>query len=66
VWCPGCKQAKQVDLRTLNRHREARIETLIPMLSCRTCKPSPPFAPLLGLSKREWRCPSHVAAKREG
>ena len=55
VWCPGCRQVKQVDLRKLDRHEQTRVETLIPMLSCRACQPSPPFVQLLGLSEREWQ-----------
>lgn len=52
VWCPGCQRAKQVDLRKVDRDRKMRIEGLIPSLSCRACRPSPPFARLLGLSAR--------------
>src|SRR4051812_14493685 len=47
VYCPGCRQVKQVDLRTLDRPPATQLEALIPALSCRDCRPSPPFAQLL-------------------
>jgi hypothetical protein len=50
-YCPACRQIGEVDLRKLDRHRGATIESLIPALSCRRCVPNPPFAKLLGLSK---------------
>jgi hypothetical protein len=50
-YCPACRQIGEVDLRKLDRHRGATIESLIPALSCRRCSPNPPFAKLLGLSK---------------
>jgi hypothetical protein len=49
-YCPACQQIGEVDLRNLDRHRGATIESLIPALSCRRCCPNPPFAKLLGLS----------------
>jgi hypothetical protein len=49
-YCPACRQIGEVDLRRLDRHREATIESLIPALSCRRCVPDPPFAKLLGLA----------------
>ena len=48
--CTGCGIEGTVDLRTIDRHRGATIESLIPSLSCRRCQPHPPFARLLGLS----------------
>jgi hypothetical protein len=54
VLCPGCRQVKQVDLRTLNRHERTTLHGLIPKLSCRSCQPNPPFARLLPLSQHEW------------
>ena len=32
--CPGCGQRGCVDLRRVNRHPDASLESLIPMLSC--------------------------------
>jgi hypothetical protein len=40
-YCPACQQIGQVDLHTLDRHRGATIESLIPSLSCRRCRPNP-------------------------
>lgn len=50
AYCPGCRQVKQVDLRKLDRHAFG----LIPSLSCRSCRPSPPFARILRLTEHEW------------
>jgi hypothetical protein len=50
-YCPACQQVGEVDLRTLDRHPHATIEGLIPALSCRRCRPNPPFAKLIGLSR---------------
>jgi hypothetical protein len=51
VYCPACRTARDVDLRTLDRHRSAAITSLIPRLSCRLCRPHAPFAELVRLSK---------------
>jgi hypothetical protein len=50
VYCPGCRQAKQVDLRDIDRHRGATIGSLIPHLSCRDCdgRGGAPFAKIKG------------------
>jgi hypothetical protein len=40
-----------VDLSTLDRHRDAAVTSLIPALSCRSCRPNAPFAELLRLSQ---------------
>jgi hypothetical protein len=37
-----------IDLRRVDRHGGATIESLIPALSCRRCSPHPPFARLVG------------------
>jgi len=52
VQCPACLQIAEVDLRRLDRHRDASIQSLIPALSCTRCRPNPPFARLLRLA--EW------------
>ena len=49
VFCPGCRQVKPVDLRTLKRHERTTLHGLIPSLSCRNCQPHPPFARLVRL-----------------
>jgi hypothetical protein len=55
VFCPGCRLVKQVDLRTLDRHPRTRLENLVPQLSCRDCRPSPPLARIRGVAEHEWR-----------
>jgi hypothetical protein len=49
--CPGCGQRGSVDLRRINRHPDASLESLIPILSCQRCSPNPPFARLTGVSR---------------
>jgi hypothetical protein len=49
-YSPACRHIGEVDLRKLDRHRGATIESLIPALSCRRCRPNPPIAKLLGLA----------------
>ena len=51
VRCPACRTINAVDLRTLDRHRAAAITSLIPTLSCRSCRPNAPFAELVRLSR---------------
>ena len=34
---------QSIDLRTLDRHRDAAVTSLIPALSCRSCRPNAPF-----------------------
>ena len=51
VRCPACRTTNAVDLRTLDRHRDAAVTSLIPALSCRSCRPNAPFAELLRLSR---------------
>jgi hypothetical protein len=67
VHCPGCGQTKQIDLRQIDRHPRTRLEALIPSLSCRNCRPNPPFARLLELSEHAWQSPNRPAfvQKRE-
>lgn len=55
--CPGCRKLKQVDLGKLDRHERTTLHGLIPFLSCRNCRPSPPFAKLVKLPKGEWMTP---------
>jgi hypothetical protein len=51
VYCPDCCTTRDINLRTLDRHRVAAVTTLIPSLSCRSCRPHAPFAELVRLSK---------------
>jgi hypothetical protein len=50
VYCPACHNTSSIDLRTLDRHKDAGVTSLIPSLSCRSCRPNPPFAELVRLS----------------
>src|SRR6266852_8107987 len=49
--CPACRTTNAIDLRTLDRHRDAAVTSLIPSLSCRSCRPNAPFAELVRLSR---------------
>jgi len=51
VRCPACRTTNAIDLRTLDRHRDAAVTGLIPALSCRSCRPNAPFAELVRLSR---------------
>ena len=51
VRCPACRTINAVDLRTLDRHRDAAVTSLIPWLSCRSCRPNATFAELVRLSR---------------
>jgi hypothetical protein len=45
--CPACQQIGEIDLRKLDRHPNATIESLVLSLRCRRCRPNPPFVKLL-------------------
>jgi len=51
VRCPACRSTSSIDLRRLDRHPEAAVSSLIPALSCRSCRPNAPFAELVRLSR---------------
>ena len=51
VRCPACRSTSSIDLRTLDRHRDAAVTSLIAALSCRSCRPNAPFAELVRLSR---------------
>ena len=51
ICCPACRTTNAIDLRTLDRHRNAAVTSLIPTLSCRSCQPNAPFAELVRLSR---------------
>jgi hypothetical protein len=50
VRCPACRMVSAIDLRTLDRHHDAAVTTLIPVLSCRSCRPHAPLAEFVRLS----------------
>jgi hypothetical protein len=50
VRCPACRTINAIDLRMLDRHRDAAVTSLIPALSCRSCRPNAPFVELVRLS----------------
>jgi hypothetical protein len=51
VRCPACRTINAIDLRTVDRHPDAAVSSLIPALSCRSCRPNAPFAELVWLSR---------------
>jgi hypothetical protein len=51
VRCPACRTTSSIDLRQLDRHRDAAVTSLIQSLSCRACRPNAPFAELVRLSQ---------------
>ena len=65
VRCPACRTTQSIDLRTLDRHRDATVTSLIPSLSCRSCRPNAPFAELLGLSQSSVADELNVSRTRE-
>jgi hypothetical protein len=52
VRCPACRTINAIDVRTLDRHHDAAGTSLIPALSCRSCRPNAPFAELVRLSRK--------------
>jgi hypothetical protein len=52
VRCPVCRSTSSIDLRRLDRHADAAVTSLIPALSCRSCRPNAPFAELVRLSRK--------------
>jgi len=51
VRCPACRSISSIDLRRIDLHPDASVSSLIPALSCRSCKPNAPFAALVRLSR---------------
>src|SRR6201984_2480036 len=51
VPCQACETINAIDLRTLDRPHDAAVTSLIPALSCRSCRPNAPFAELVRLSR---------------
>jgi hypothetical protein len=46
VRCPACRTTNAID-----RHHDAAVTSLIPLLSCWSCWPNAPFAELVRLSR---------------
>jgi hypothetical protein len=51
VRCPACRSTSSIDLRAHDRHPDAAVTSLIPALSCRSCRPNAPFGELVPLSR---------------
>ena len=64
VRCPACRSTSSVDLRRLDRHRDAAVTSLIPALSCRSCRPNAPFAELVRLSRTSMADEMHEEHRR--
>ena len=47
----ACRTTTSIDLRALDRHPDATVTSLNPLLSCRSCRPHAPFAELVRLAK---------------
>jgi len=39
IRCATCRSTSSIDLRKLDRHPDAAVTSLIPALSCRSCRP---------------------------
>jgi hypothetical protein len=65
VRCPACRTTNSIDLRMLDRHPDAAVTSLIPALSCRSCRPHAPFAELVRLSKHSIADEMNVSRNRE-
>jgi hypothetical protein len=65
VRCPACRTTTSIDLRTLDRHPDATVTSLIPALSCRSCRPHAPFAELVRLSRHSIADELNVSRNRE-
>jgi hypothetical protein len=51
----ACRTINAIDLRALDRHPDAAVTSLVPALSCRSCRPNAPFAELVRLSRSRYR-----------
>jgi hypothetical protein len=64
VRCPACRTTSGIDLRTLDRHPDGAVSSLIPVLSCRSCRPNAPFAELVRLSRTSISDEMHADHRR--
>jgi hypothetical protein len=51
VECASCRQIAYLDLRKIDSHPDASINSLTPHLKCVRCQPNPPLPRLIGLRK---------------
>ena len=51
VKCVSCGQVAHLDLRKIDYHPDASINSLAPYLKCLRCQPNPPLPRLIGLRK---------------
>jgi len=49
VFCPGCRTSRAIDLRTIDRHPQATVGSLVLGLRCSWCPGSAPMPVLNGL-----------------
>ena len=52
IRCPACRTINAIDLRALDRHPDAAVSSLIPVLSCRSRRPNASFAELVRISRK--------------
>src|SRR5262250_3266039 len=63
IRCPACRTINAIDLRALDRHADAAVTSLIPALSCRSCRPNAPFAELVRLSASPTKCARSIGGE---
>ncbi len=51
VFCPACQTSRAVDIRTIDRHPEASLASLVFGLTCTWCGRDAPMPRLLGLHR---------------
>jgi hypothetical protein len=49
TYCPGCRTARSLDLRTVDRHPLASVGSLVLGLRCTWCPGSTPMPKIMGL-----------------
>ena len=49
IYCPGCGTTRAIDMRTVDRHQEASVASLVFGLRCSWCRGDAPMPRLLGL-----------------
>ena len=55
VVCPACGVMGETDLRKARIHPDASIWAVVRKMSCTNCRPAPPFAKPLGVTRRSWK-----------
>jgi hypothetical protein len=51
IFCPGCRTVVDLDLRTIDRHPDAAVTSLLTALRCSFCVGNAPMPRLLGLAQ---------------